>query len=106
MKMERMDDVEETWTHFRLPAPAPRTPMPVLDVPDVRGQRIVLVNADGAHYGYRAWTDCYHRAATDRPDDWGWTIEVVDEESWWRFRFLHARPDKVTQWFAGHAYVE
>ncbi len=82
-----------------MPVPAPRSPLPAEIAVAVRGERVVVSNRDGCHYGYRGWTDLYHR------DGYEW-VDVVLEEDWWAARLLGTAPGRVFQWPAGAVWVE
>lgn len=66
----------------RRTVPGPRTPMPAGLVGSLRGERVIVSNPDGCHYGYRAWSDVF-----TAPDGRSY-VDVVKEEEWWEHRVL------------------
>ena len=66
--------------------PPARKPVPVADLPAVRGKRVVLSRPDGFVYDMRASSEVF-RGADGRD-----YVRVVSEEDWYRWMFLGDRP--------------
>jgi hypothetical protein len=62
------------------------------------GRRVILVNAEGSHYDYRAWTELRMSAGAV-------VLDVVTDTEWWRYRHLAMRPEPL-RWPAAAAWVE
>jgi hypothetical protein len=63
----------------------------------LRGLDLVLVNEQGSHRDYRAWSDLLVE------DDGAW-VEVVRERHWWVWSITGVQP-RVIRWPAGAAWV-
>jgi hypothetical protein len=64
----------------------------------LRGSPVVLVNADGSHREYRAWSDLIVDT-----DGQAW-VEVVRERHWWIHALTMVEP-RVIRWPAGAVWV-
>lgn len=83
-----------------VPAPPPRTPIPVWMVPTLMGERVIIHGADGGHhYGFRAWSELYAFAT-------GSAFDVISEDEWWRWKLNGEQPRRVTVCPVGAAWVD
>jgi hypothetical protein len=64
----------------------------------LRGRRLIVVNEQGSHHDYRAWSEL-RRSALEM------VVDVVTEVEWWRYRHLAMRPEPV-RWPASAVWVE
>jgi hypothetical protein len=68
-------------------------------VTELRGRRLILVNAEGSHHDWRAWGE-------PRASAGALVLDVITEEQWWRHRNLAMRPQPVLRWPAAAVWVE
>lgn len=64
----------------------------------LRGRRVILVNEQGSHHDFRAWSELRTSAGAV-------VLDVVTEVEWWRHQNLAMRPDP-RRWPAQAAWVE
>lgn len=87
------------------PPPRPGKPVPVEDLPTVKGRRVILMTPAGPVYDHRAATDVYS-------DESGTWINVCTEEAWyiWRARAQETRPplgpEGSVVWAVCNVYAE
>ncbi len=91
-----MDSMEQ---QRAIPVPGPRSPLPAGLVATLRGERIVVADAAGTHYGYRAWSEVYQRPGGE------YVVDIVPEEAWWRHQLLQELPP-FQRWQAERVWVE
>ena len=65
----------------------------------LKGRRLILVNEEGNHHDWRAWTEPVTSAGT-------LVIWVVPDAQWWRHEFLAMRPTTLVRWPAEAIWVE
>ncbi len=82
----------------RVPKVRPRSPLPAIMLPAVRGEDVTIVNADGSHYGYIAWSDVYER-------DGYQYVDVVKTREWWSHELLGTQPRRTLRWPVGCVFV-
>ncbi|MPZ60161.1 MAG: hypothetical protein GEU93_02460 [Propionibacteriales bacterium] len=98
-------DVSATHRAAYGPPPRPGVPLPVMDVPTVKGRRVVLMTAAGPIYDHRAASEVY----TDESGSW---ITVATERAWyvWQASDQRERPELgppgSRAWAAVNVYVE
>ncbi len=68
-------------------------------IESLRGRRVILVNGEGSHHDFRAWSDL-------RPSAGALVVDVVSEVAWWRHVNLAMRPPEVLRWPARAVWVE
>jgi len=79
--------------------PPARHPVPVDQMPAVRGKRVVLSTQEGFVYDMRASSEVY-------VDESGrHVVDVVSEEDWYRWMLTGEAP-QVARWNTGHVWVE
>ena len=87
------------------PPPRPGVPVPAMDLPTVRGRRVVLMTSAGPIYDHRAAGEVY-------TDDSGTWVTVATEAAWyaWQDSDPDLRPELgppgSRAWAAVNVYVE
>jgi len=79
--------------------PPVRQPVPVDQVPAVRGKRVVLSTSEGFVYDMRASSEVYiDESGRD-------VVDVVSEEDWYRWMLTKTAPT-VARWRAALVWVD
>ena len=90
------------FANFGPPPPVAWTP--VMDLTDVFGRRVAVVNSRGPVYDLRLASEVFEDAG-------GWYVHVVGEDQWWAWLSVPAaqrspRPPHAVCWPARYVWVE